>query len=77
MAALWLSLRILGAAGFVAFLVGMGTAQLVFRVRPSVNAAFVGGLVAYALTLIVWSIAIGPPQPSKATHTPTPTTQTT
>ena len=69
--ALWLSLEILGAAGFVAFVIGMLVAQGTFRLRPSLNAAFVAGIVAYGLTLVVWSVAIGPPQPTH--HAPTAT----
>jgi hypothetical protein len=67
----WLSLEFLGAAGFVAFTVAMVVAQLVFRWRPSLNVAFVGALIGYALTLVVWSAAIGPPRPSNLHATQT------
>jgi hypothetical protein len=68
---LWLSLEILGAAGFTAFVVGMIAAQAAFCVRPSLNAAFVVGMIAYALTLGVWSVAIGPPRSSHGSPTAT------
>jgi len=76
MFALWVSFRILGAAGFIGFIVGMIGAQLAFRLRPSINVAFVSGLIAFALTIAVWSVAIGPPRPGDSSKTPTPTTQT-
>ncbi len=75
MVALLASLKILGAAGFVAFLVGMACAQLAFRLRPSLNIAFVAGLLAYALTLGVWSATVGPPGPGDSSATVTPTSQ--
>lgn len=59
---LWLSMLFFGAAGFVAFVVGMIAAQFAFRWRPSLNAAFVAGLVTFAATLIVWAAAVGPPR---------------
>jgi hypothetical protein len=74
--ALWFSLHFLGAAGFVAFVIGMLAAQAAFRFRPSVNVAFVAGLICFALTIAIWSVAIGPPRPSDDSNTPTPTLQT-
>lgn len=68
---LWVSLEILGAAGFVAFVVGMILAQLAWKLRPHLNTAFAVGLAAYLITLVVWSFAIGPPQPTKRNQTPT------
>jgi hypothetical protein len=70
--ALWASLQFLGAAGFAAFVAGMIAAQLTFRVRPSLNSAFVIGLLTYALTLAIWSATIGPPRPSDNDSTPIP-----
>ena len=67
----WLSLEFFGAAGFVAFLAAMGVAQMAFRWRPSVNVAFVAGLLAYALTLAVWTAAAGPPHSSNLHATQT------
>jgi hypothetical protein len=69
--ALWLSLQILGAAGFTAFVVCMIAAQAGFRFRPSLNVAFVVGMIAYALTLGVWSATIGPPRSSHGSPTAT------
>ena len=71
--ALWLSLRFLGAAGFVAFLVGMAVAQLTFRARQSLNVAFVAGLIGFAVTLVIWSVTVGPPGPHDDDSTPTVT----
>ena len=68
---LWLSMLFFGAAGFVAFVVGMIAAQFAFRWRPSLNAAFVAGLVAFATTLIVWTAAVGPPRTSNQHATQT------
>ena len=67
----WLSLEFFGGAGFVSFAVAMVAAQVAFRWRPSLNAAFVVGLIGYALTLGVWSAAIGPPRPSNLHATQT------
>jgi hypothetical protein len=67
----WLSLEFFGAAGFLAFLVAMGIAQLAFRWRPSLNVAFVVGMVAYGLTLAVWVAAVGPPHPGNLHATQT------
>ena len=68
---LWLSLEVFGGAGFVAFAIGMIGAQLSFRLRPSLNLAFVVLLLAYVGTLLVWSAAIGPPRPSNLHATQT------
>jgi hypothetical protein len=68
---LWFSLEVFGAAGFVAFALGMTAAQLAFRSRPSLNAAFVAGLVIYGATLLVWSAAVGPPRGSNIAATRT------
>jgi len=65
---LWLSLEIFGAAGFVAFVVAMLCWQAAFHVRPTINAAFVAALIGYALTIAIWSVAFGPPQPGQ--HSP-------
>lgn len=70
--ALWLSLEFLGAAGFVAFVVAMLTAQAAWRFRPSLNVAFFAGLAAYVLVLAVWTVAFGAPEPSKRNATETP-----
>ena len=67
----WLSLEFFGAAGFVAFLVAMGIAQLSFRWRPSLNVAFVTGMLAYAVTLGIWTAAFGTPHPSNLHATQT------
>lgn len=69
--ALWISLEILGAAGFVAFVCGMVAAQLIWKVRPHLNAAFAVGLAAYLLTLVIWTVAIGPPRPTARNATST------
>ena len=69
--ALWLSLELLGSAGFVAFVVAMALAQLTFRLRPSLNAAFVAGLIGYALTIAVWTATVGPPSPTNTHATQT------
>ncbi len=68
---LWLSLEFFGAAGFVAFLVAMGVAQVSFRWRPSLNVAFVAGLFAFAATLGIWAAAFGVPRPSNLHATQT------
>jgi len=68
---LWISLELFGGAGFVAFAIGMIGAQLAFRLRPSLNLAFVVFLCAYAGTLLVWSATIGPPRPSNLHATQT------
>jgi hypothetical protein len=67
----WLSLEFFGAAGFVAFLAGMGVAQLSFRWRPSLNVAFVTGMLAFAATLAIWTAAFGIPRPSNLHATQT------
>ena len=67
----WLSLEFFGAAGFVAFLVAMGVAQLSFRWRPSLNMAFVSGMLGFAVTLGIWAAAFGPPRPSNLHATQT------
>ena len=68
---LWLSMQFFGAAGFVAFAIGMIAAQVAFRWRPSLNAAFFAGLVTFAVTLIVWTSAVGPPRASNRNATET------
>lgn len=68
---LWISLELFGGAGFVAFAIGMIGAQLAFRLRPSLNVAFVVFLFAYGATLLIWSAAIGPPRPSNLHATQT------
>jgi hypothetical protein len=68
---LWISLELFGGAGFVAFAIGMIGAQLAFRRRPSLNVAFVAFLILYAVTLLVWSAAIGAPRPSNLHATQT------
>jgi hypothetical protein len=67
----WLSLEFLGAAGFVAFSVAMIIAQVAFRWRGSLNVAFAAAMIGYALTVAVWSAAIGPPRPSNLHATQT------
>jgi hypothetical protein len=70
--ALWFSLEILGAAGFVAFCIGMLAAQATWRLRPRLNMAFASGLTTYILVLAIWTVAFGAPSPSKRNPTETP-----
>ena len=51
--------------------IGMIAAQVAFRWRPSLNAAFFAGLVTFAVTLIVWTTAVGPPRSSNRNATET------